>query len=144
MLKHRRWKRRSFEGSLPCCNLLVYRGILWQQRNLQRAVVNVSSQLLFAAYEYWDGRTYSERAGSVSCPRPAGATVQSHALISYYSKHTSATEGFWIRLSFYLKDVEGKENDFANTNQRPGGRVQYCFSVSLAESAIERVTVIKG
>jgi hypothetical protein len=63
-----------------------------------------------------DGYTNSKGAGGVSSSGPTPPTVQSKTLIPYNSEDSTPSEGFGICLSLDLQDVEGKENDFTDTD----------------------------
>ena len=58
-----------------------------------------------------------EGAGRVTGGGPAGAAVEAHAFVGDDAEYATAAEGFGVGLAFDLEDVEGKEDDFADTDQ---------------------------
>lgn len=65
----------------------------------------------------WQIRTYSKRSRSITGGGPAPATVQAKALIGDNLENAAATESLGVRLALDLQDVQGQENDFANSDQ---------------------------
>jgi hypothetical protein len=66
------------------------------------------------------GKTYSERSRSVASRSPASATVKSHTLIGNNLEETTATEGLGVRLALDLEHVEGKQDNFTDTDYTGG------------------------
>lgn len=73
-----------------------------------------------------DGHTNSKGARCVSRSGPTPSTVQSKALISDDSEDSTPSEGFGVCLSLDLQDVEGKKNDFTDTDDTRNQNVSRC------------------
>ena len=60
---------------------------------------------------------YCKRSWGISSSSPTGASIKTHAFVCHYSEDTSSSKRFGVCLSLDLKNVEGKKNYFADTNQ---------------------------
>jgi hypothetical protein len=86
-----------------------------------------------------------ERKGARRIPGsgPACTTVEPHTFISNDAEEASITECFRVCLAFDLEDVQGKEDDFADTDHRAGRCIEDRLSCAFAEGLIEVLRVVE-
>lgn len=84
-----------------------------------------------------------KRAGRVAGGRPAPAAVQvAEAFVLDDLEDATALEGLGVGLALDLEDVEGKQNNLANANERAGRRVHDGLARLLAKSVLKVLAVV--
>ena len=105
-------------------------------------------------------QTHRKRAWRVPCCCPACSPIQPKALVTDDLDNSTASEGFWVRLSLDLQNVKWKEDDFSyanktarrqhrnvidySTNSPSRAGMHHCLAMSFPECTIEGISMILG